>query len=232
MTDLPSQNPSSNKNNRYFSFVRSLDLFYVIDEAAATKIHQEVQEACERILNEQNNFDLSEVKLPDISDLVFAKYDDEVTWYRCLVTNCNDEKSKFELFYIDYGNTEIVNQTELLCGWTSEQMSVFFKYEPLAYKCKLYGLKHTTNEQSNKNSESINNAKFKQFVANKLFDVQFLKFNKEENIYEVCLNEFDSDSTYLNASVHKYLIMENLGKYKTLSLFNLFILINFCYFNI
>ena len=34
--------------------------------------------------------DLSEVEKPQVGDLVYALYDDEVSWYRCLVTNCDE----------------------------------------------------------------------------------------------------------------------------------------------
>jgi hypothetical protein len=130
--------------------------------------YKKVQETCLKILDEQNEFDAAQFKQelvespPQKDDIVYGKYYDDQAWYRCVITNCDHANNKYEIFFIDFGNVEIVNREDLLYGWKYEHNDVLFKYEPQAYKCKLYGLEPFSNEYS-----PDQNAVFKQLVLDK-----------------------------------------------------------------
>ena len=136
-----------------------------------------------------------------------AKLEDDQSWYRCLITNCNQSKNKYELFFIDFGNTEVNSKEDILYGWTKEQVELLQTNPPIAFKSKLYGLKPP--KQAAQFSEE-QNAAFKDMTSDKLFNVKFVKFNSDENVYEICMKEANSASLI---QLHCDLINKNLGDY-------------------
>ncbi|CAF0956753.1 unnamed protein product [Brachionus calyciflorus] len=210
LTKLPKQSPT---NGNYCVFARSLDLFYVYNENKVVDIQKLTQDTCEKILKDQEEFDMSQVDKPDVNNLVYAKYDDDITWYRCLVTNCDENKTKYELFYIDFGNTEIINSSEILTGWTEDQMMPFLNYEAQAYKCKLIGLRPKNTKKEFDNNE---NNLFKQFITDKVFNVNFIKSDNDTN--EVSIEQIASGhGEGMTSSAHVFAIKKDLAEFSNLS---------------
>ena len=136
-----------------------------------------------------------------------GKYEDDQAWYRCIITDYNKNKKTFELFYIDFGNIEIASKEDILYGWSAEHVQVFKNYEAQAIKCKLYGLK-SPNKDHFSDEE---NQTFKEHVSDKIFKPKFIKYNTEEDIFEVSLNDASCADPLLS-SVHNFLTNKSLGK--------------------
>jgi len=89
-------------------------------------------------------------------------------------------------------------------------MFKFFKnYEAQAIKCKLYGLK-SPNKDHFSDEE---NQTFKEHVSDKIFKPKFIKYNTEEDIFEVSLNDASCADPLLS-SVHNFLTNKSLAEYK------------------
>lgn len=177
--------------------------------------------------------------LPKVGDLVYGLYELDDSWYRCLVTNCNEERTNYELFYIDFGNTELATREHILVPRSDKQTRPLLDYEPQAYKCNLYGVCSRDNERNVDDasarksfksafSESANE-EFKNLLSNKVFSVQFLdettseeldgQLQQQQRVYHVSLNEIVSDSKSTFASGHKYVVKQKMGNF----IFSLFI---------
>lgn len=143
---------------------------------------------------------------PQVGDLVFGQYELDGAWYRCVVTNCDETRTNYELFYMDFGNTELAtySPTSLLVPWRESHTRVLREYEPQAYKCSLYGVTRRGK------STDDDNEKFKAFTKNRLFSVRFLTENKD-GLFGVCLDEIISDSKSSFATAHIFAINEKLG---------------------
>ena len=168
-----------------------------------------VKEVCEKIEQERAHFSAdtsSELSryLPAKGDLVYGKYEDD-NWYRCVVTNCNQSRNKYELFYFDFGNTELASSEDILQGWTNEHMRLFTEHPMLAFKCRLYGLKSLTGESFTDQE----NAAFKKKAGDKGYNVKFVKFNREKDIFEICMREKDQTDWF---QFHHMLISMKIGK--------------------
>lgn len=189
--------------------------------------------------NYDDETDLS--KQPQIGDLVYGLYEIDDSWYRCLVTNCDESRTNYELFYIDFGNTELASRQHILAPHSDEHTRPLVEYEPQAYKCDLYGICNNRDRRVKRiksNDETIRdevgvarsfeteftdaeNEKFKNSLSNKIFSVQFLDESDNshgEHFYHVSLNEIVSDSKSVFASGHKYVLKEKIG-IKTFFLF-------------
>ncbi len=190
-------------------FTRHIDLFYLFEEKRVCEIQQSVQKICKKIIKEQDKFLVTpEMDEPfyNKGNIVFGKYEDDEKWYRCLITNCNKSKTKFEVFFIDMGNTEVVVKSDILYGWTEEHVEVFRKYEAQALKCKLYGLIAPDGNEFTQEE----NSEFKNHTANKLFKAKIIEYSERDQVYEVTLNDVNNNE---NASVHKFLIKRGLGEF-------------------
>ena len=132
-------------------------------------------------------------------------------WYRCIITNCDHNYNKYELFYIDFGNTEVASRDDLLFGFQDEHVQVFKNFASQAFKCKMYQAKAY---EINKSEECDNS--FKYLTTDKLFGVNVIGSSCDEtgqDILEIELNELDvSDvsKTVVNGSVHKRLIDDGM----------------------
>lgn len=189
-------------NGKYCIFARSLDDFYVYSENRIVQVQLKTQQTCEKILQELENFETQEEEqCLQVDDLVYAKYDDDETWYRCQVTNYDQKSSKVELFYLDFGNIEIMSTEDVLTGWSQEHLEAFLAYEPQAYKCRLYALADKDYTLEDKN-------KFKHLTSDKVFDVNFLKVN-EHGVNEVCLQVVDKPES----NVHIFCIKEGIANF-------------------
>jgi hypothetical protein len=208
--ELPKQHKNF-KNEKFISFVNRIDFFYIFSLVNVDEIQKKVQETCLKILDEQNEFDAEQIKKelvqspPQKDEIVYGKYYDDQAWYRCVITNFDHLNNKYEIFFIDFGNVEIVNREDLLYGWKYEHNDALLKYEPQAYKCKLYGLEPFSKEYS-----PDQNALFKQFVLDKCFIPKLIKINKE-NIYEISLKIVNDKEDFINSSAHYYLIQNKIG---------------------
>ncbi len=208
--ELPKQQKKF-KNEKFTSFVNRIDFFYIFILINVDEIQKNVQETCLRILDEQTEFDAEQIKKelvqspPQKDDIVYGKYYDDQAWYRCVITNCDHANNKYEIFFIDFGNVEIVNREDLLYGWKYEHNDVLLKYEPQAYKCKLYGLEPFSKEYS-----PDQNAVFKQLVLDKCVIPKLIKINTE-NIYELSLKIVNEKEDFVNSSAHYYLIQHKIG---------------------
>lgn len=199
-----------------------------------------IQKTCQNIIDELKNYDKDETDLskqPQIGDLVYGLYEIDDSWYRCLVTNCDETRTNYELFYIDFGNTELASRQHILAPHSDEHTRPLVEYEPQAYKCDLYGVcnnrdrcakKIKTNDETMRGDEvglvrsfeseftEAENEKFKNSLSNKIFSVQFLDESGAsggdgEHFYHVSLNEIVSDSKSVFASGHKYVLKEKIG---------------------
>ncbi len=188
-------------------FTRHIDFFYLFEEKRVCEIQKNVQIICKNIMLEQAELLVTpEMDEPfyNKGNLVFGKYEDDEKWYRCLITNCNKNKTKFEIFFIDMGNTEVVAKCDLLYGWSEKHVEIFKIYEPQALKCKMYGL---TAPDGNDFTQD-ENYEFKSHVANKTFKAKIINYNESEKIYEVTL-----DDVKTNTSVHDFLTDRRLGMF-------------------
>lgn len=222
-SDLPKQstNAQTSETDIFRIFSRRIDLFYVFEESRVKRIQNHVKSAVDQLLEDQKNYAVSvddqEKGFYNIGDLVFGKNEDDQTWYRCLITNRNKTLTKFELFFIDFGNTEIMPRCDVLCGWDEKQISVFRMYEPQAFQCKLYALQPIKGTEF----DEAENKKFREQIKNKLFTVTFINHlrNKEgTSTFEIVLYEADAKD---GESVNQYLVSNQLGN-KTRILFLLF----------
>ena len=212
-SDMPVQRETlqPNKSDSYMLFSKHVDLFYIFEENQVLEMQRTVQAVCEKIMSERGQFSIEENSkdslrfLPNKGDLVYAKYDDNA-WYRCLVTNCNQSRNKYELFFVDFGNTELTSNEEILQGWTDEHMKPFRDVAPLSFKCKLYGLTTTT---ANEAFTDEQNAFFKKHTSDRLFGIKLVKFNADDNIFEICLRG-SSQTSWLK--FHEILIENKIGK--------------------
>ena len=209
--DMPKQSTDTQvaEGDTFRIFSRRIDLFYVFEENKVKRIQNHVKDAVDQLLEEQTNCTLDQKQEEgffNTGDLVFGRIEDDQAWYRCLITNRNKTFTKYELFFIDFGNTEIVLKSDILCGWDEKHISVFRTYEPQAFQCKLYGL------QSIKASETFDepeNKAFREHIKNKLFKVSFVNRVKlqEKSVFEIVLNEVNNNEE----SVDKYLVSNKLG---------------------
>lgn len=193
--------------DRFMLFARHIDLFYIFEEKLVKEIQNRVQIICQELIEQQAKFTVTPEQDEGAfnkGDLVFGKYEDDDKWYRCLITNCNKAKGKFEIFFIDLGNTEVVTKKDLLYGWSDQHISVFKEYEQQAVKCKLYGLLPPNKTEFTE----AENLAFKVHISNKLFKVKLIDYNQSDDIYEVTLN----DAKNKDMSVQKYLTENKLGK--------------------
>ena len=201
LVDIPEQSKTSQakSNSQYLLFTKRADLFYVFDEELIVNMQEKVQKICEQIMQERDEyeFNLDETRFPMKGDLVFGKYAEDDQWYRCLITNISNARNKYELFFIDFGNTEITSREEILYGWTNEQMAIFKQNQPLAIKCKLYGLKPVEGVQFSDEQTKA----FKEITNEKQYNVKFIKFDSD--FYEICLKETNKNDWF---ELHFYLI--------------------------
>ena len=133
--------------------------------------------------------------------MVFGKYEDD-QWYRCLITDFNETHTKFELYFLDFGNTSTLDSADIMYAWSKEQTELFVQYAPEAFFCKLYGIRGVNGEKFT----SAQNGKFKKFLENKVFNVRFVSHNIDTDQFEVSL---DDENEY--ASAHFYLCREKIG---------------------
>jgi hypothetical protein len=220
LQDIPAQKTPTEKD-QYITFSRSIDHFYVFSTKHVSTIQVRVEEICDRMLKErgetvgENNVE----DRPTVGDLVYGLYEEDGAWYRCLVTNCNEERTNYELFYIDFGNTEIATAQNVLVGVDADQMSVFNEYAPQAFKCKLFGVQVPHEQQQNGGQapgvfSDAQNKAFKKFIGNKMFSVRFLECDEKEGVHGVSLDEVVPETLEeLFASVHIYLLKEKLGNF-------------------
>lgn len=123
-------------DERFMVYSRD-DLVFIFQETKVVAMQESVSRVCSRMLEEREKYEDDILQLPAKGDLVYAKYADDQKWYRCLITNCNQVKNLYELFFIDFGNTEINPKEDILYGWTQEHVELFKQYAPVAYKAKL-----------------------------------------------------------------------------------------------
>ena len=188
----------------YHLFVKRVDCFYAFDENEVKKIQEDVVDTCGNILNLNNefNFKSNAKALPEIGNMIFANFEEFV--YRCEIKNFDENFENFELFFIDFGNTEIVSRSDIILPFHEKHVECFTKYPPQAYKSKLYGLKDT----------DTNREPFKNLVVEKIFKIKLIKKcidANENSTHEVQL--FHQDS---KIDVHSYLIEMNHAKFDTL----------------
>lgn len=82
------------------------------------------------IVNDIANASLHQLTRPQIGDVCIAYFAKEDAWYRAVIIRiCNN---KYEIMYVDYGNTDTV-APELLLNIKDE----YRKYSPFAFSCSL-----------------------------------------------------------------------------------------------
>ena len=204
MSQLPSQKMTFNEKDRFMLFTRRVDLFYAFEESRVMAIQEEVQTVCHLILEEKKQFDIDGELVPVKGDLVFAKYEDDQSWYRCVVTNCNQAKNMYELFFIDFGNTEIAPKEDLLYAWDEKHLTIFKQFEPQAFKCRLFA---TSPPNGLKDFNEAQYSAFKKYTSDKIFAMKLIIFNCETSQYEVDLTEVES-----NSSIYEFLLSNKIGK--------------------
>jgi hypothetical protein len=209
--DLPKQTDLSSfgDDDHFVSFVQRIDSFYVFNLGRVDSMQTRVQETCGKMLADQKLVDFAPPpkSLCDIDDCVFGKYYEDQQWYRCVVTNCDHQKNKYELFFIDFGNTEIVTREDMLVAWTTEQVSELKRGAPQAYKCKLYALK-ATEEAVSKELDLT----FKQLVTDKAVIPKLVKID-DQMIHHVTLKIVNEREDFFETSVHYQLLANNLAQF-------------------
>jgi hypothetical protein len=208
LNEIPAQSKDLNQlnhiNKKYLIYSYEIAQFYIFNQEIIEKIQDEVKEICARMDTDVLEYVSStSSKILRKGDLVFSKYDDDA-WYRCMVNDFDLQTDHVELFFIDFGNTSVVKSNELIYPCSEDQLSLFKNYAPQAYLCKLYGLEPVSEGMTS--YTDAQNTAFKDFYNDKLFDVQFIKYNSNEDIYEICLSEENSF-----ASTHMHLIAKKIG---------------------
>lgn len=208
MDKMPSIKQSlTNPLEECLLFVRSIDLFYVFNSKNVMLIQERVQTVCSEMLKQRETAFLPDEEVsdrPDIGNLVYCKYAEDQMWYRGLVTNVKVTKKIYEVFFIDFGNTEIINYDDLIPAWTDEQMDIFGDFAPQAIKARLFNAYPTSSDTCFTDQANLT---FKKRVLDQLFEVRFIKYDQEHNIYDVSL-----DQTHAT-NVHLFLISENISNY-------------------
>ena len=208
---LPKQSTDKQIDNNeiFMLFTRRINLFYIFEQKRVKLIQQQIQDICNQINEEQQNYKIEpeqEVNVFKKGDLVFGKLEADQAWYRCIITNCNKTRTKFELFFFDFGNTEIVTKDDILYGWNEDHVNVFKMYEPQALKCKLYGLVPINGKNDFSDEE---NEQFKKFISDNSFNVRLVKYEQEEDIFEVSMTQLNGNQISVNSFVQK----NQLGKF-------------------
>ena len=217
--DLPAQSTHFSENE-FASFVQRIDLFYLYRTEIVAQIQEQVQASCADILDQQTRLDAAQMKKTDMDEppvkdeIVFGKYEDDQCWYRCVITNCDLANNKYELFYLDFGNTEIASRDEILYGWTEEHVSVFSSFEPQAYKCKLFSLEPVGSNLKSPVREftQAQNSTFKEAISDKKVIPKLIKGNIDGPL-EVSLKIVGEESSeFVKSSVHYHLVQNKTGK--------------------
>ena len=205
LKNMPKQQFDS-KQHVYHLFVQRIECFYAFDENSVINIQEHVQETCKSILSSNFAFNFKSntgANMPEVGNLLFAKYDDDMFWYRCLVTNTSKNFDKFELFFLDFGNTEVVDVKDILLPFNEKHVECFLKYPPQAFKSKLYGLL--------KASDAGNEA-FKNFVMGKEFQIKLIKKYLDNNSV-IYTHEVQLMQVKTKLDVHSHLIENNHAKF-------------------
>ncbi|KAI6647629.1 hypothetical protein LOD99_8703 [Oopsacas minuta] len=117
--------------------IESPDLFYVhVIHIKNAIVDQIAREIAEFVANGPMFYSFIELRQPCIA---IDKGDD--LWYRCLVLELNPEKTKFFVFFVDFGNTAWVMQNEIL---PIEKRLLRFPAQ--AIPCRLSGIKPPKNK--------------------------------------------------------------------------------------
>lgn len=96
-----------------------------------------------------------------VGQICVAKYSEDNAWYRATITQINHEAKKFHVFFVDYGNEDVLPMDEKnICEITDE----FKKHPTMGLKCSLKGL-----ESTNKNGHV-------DFIYLTLSDLVFVRF--------------------------------------------------------
>ncbi|NWW88520.1 STK31 kinase, partial [Rhynochetos jubatus] len=72
---------------------------------------------------------------PDFSKVYGGCFSEDRCWYRCMVRKMINSEKKCRVLYIDYGNSEVLNTSDLV------EIPPNLQYPGVANKCRLWGLK-------------------------------------------------------------------------------------------
>ncbi|SBT35647.1 hypothetical protein POVWA2_028380 [Plasmodium ovale wallikeri] len=166
------------------------------------KSKQEQLKKLQEELNKGTNVELSSTyALTDINKnaLVMAKYIDNC-YYRAIVIQVNKSKKKALVKYIDFGNEDEINFTDIKKLKDSFNLK---SYPPFSIKVALAGLKIPT---ENKSDLTVY---IKKFLLDKFLYVKFEK--KESNLYYVVFYDYEQFSTNKNVkSVNEEIVFNGI----------------------
>jgi hypothetical protein len=219
-SDMPKQTVTSHDSaEKYRVYVNGgIDSFYVFNARGVNSIQVPINDLCvnmaKKLSEEYEEIDYaSPGEQVAKGDLVFSKSDDEDQWFRCIVSDFDETRSRFSVFSVDLGNMFTVERKDLMYAWSEEQASILSEHMPQAFRSQLYALSLPLDSTTGKSSE------LKNIVANKEFSVRFLNSfsDKETDVeglkYDVCLSETSAtNSSGVFASVHLTLVHKGHGK--------------------
>ncbi|XP_033096650.1 uncharacterized protein LOC117100914 isoform X2 [Anneissia japonica] len=96
---------------------------------------QSLVDSINHIYGKSSHTHKTDLLLKAVGELVCAKHAEDNTWYRARVTSTNAEENTVEVFFLDYGNSEVVPESSL------RPMLPQFLHLPFqAVECFLYNL--------------------------------------------------------------------------------------------
>lgn len=216
--ELPKKSaPDSATNLRIFA--KRIDCFYLFNEEEVAQIQDVVFELCSHLLSTNTGALASLENKPMCGDLVLAKSSDDDEWYRGLITNHSEDFDRYEVVFVDFGNTEIVTSADILAPVEENQLDVFRNYAPQALACRLYPFAGPFDEKKN--------AFFKDAVCDRLLRAQFIRKSEitpqvlsddsGEDIYMSLLPVHDvhlmvvTDNNNVELDVQDYLVKNKIG---------------------
>lgn len=204
-------------DSQFIVYAQRINSFYIENTLMVAEIQEKVEVVCQKIIDELAKYDpldqadaeLMRKHLPEKGDLVYAKYREDDSWYRCVVTNCSQEKRKYEVFFLDFGNTEVNQLDEILLGWKQEHVSLFHEYEPQAIKCTFYGVRPVSKDEFS----DEDNAYFKELTVDRLFAADLISYNEKDKTCEVNLHEMQTETEVDEHSVLRDLLAKGTAEF-------------------
>ena len=206
-------------DSQFIVYAQRISSFYIENSLMVAEVQEKVEVVCQKIREDEAKYDaldqsdaeLMRKYLPEKGDLVYAKYREDDSWYRCVVSNCNQAKGKYEVFFLDFGNTEVNQLSEILLGWKQEHVSLFREYEPQAIRCTLYGVRPANKDEFS----DEDNTYFKELTVDRLFAADLIRYNEKDKVCEVNLHELVTETEVDENSVLRDLLAKGTGKLLT-----------------
>ncbi|GAB1599310.1 tudor domain-containing protein 7-like isoform X2 [Argonauta hians] len=178
----------------YVVFIYSPCHFYVHLESTCIKdIDKELDNHCKKCA--------VDIKSLEVGGFCAAQYTDNDVWYRARILSIQPDKHQVEIYYVDYGNIEIVSIDRI-----TKLPSLTSQYPAQAVLCSLYQLEPLQDEAGLEESKQG----FSQFCENQLNARTVLI--DDNNVCQVILHEVASPSDS-ERSINDLLISSELAHF-------------------